>query len=121
MRRCSLGAEDGATPLLNPPPNPNRLDWFRREADIPEGQEAVHPRRHPGRRCQRKLREAPLAAVACRCLHLPIVTTCEAFISMCSMNIQIRSYPNSVMALLHTLSTVKPYSRITTSPGADAP
>ena len=42
-------------------------------------------------------------------------------ISIYSMNIQIRSYPNSAMALLHTLLAVKPYSRITTSPGADAP
>jgi hypothetical protein len=49
------------------------------------------------------------------------VTTFEVFISICSMNIQIRSYANSAMALLHTLSAVKPYSRITTSPGADAP
>ena len=49
------------------------------------------------------------------------VTTCEVFVSICSMNMQIRSYPNSAMALLHTLSAVKPYSRITTSPGADAP
>ena len=49
------------------------------------------------------------------------VTTCEVFISICSMNIQIRFYPNSAMALLHTFSAVKPYSRITTSPGADAP
>src|SRR5665213_1360226 len=49
------------------------------------------------------------------------VTTCEACISICSTNIQIRSYPNDAIALLHTLSAVKPYSRITTSPGADAP
>ena len=49
------------------------------------------------------------------------VTTCEVFISICSMNIQIRSYPNRARALLHTFSAVKPYSRITTSPGADAP
>ena len=34
---------------------------------------------------------------------------------------EVGPYPNSAMALLHTLSAVKPYWRITTSPGADAP
>lgn len=49
------------------------------------------------------------------------VPKCEISISSDQSTSGHDSYPNTAKALLHTFSAVKPYSRITTSPGADAP